>query len=555
MKKLLTIFLLFVSLTLQATDYYVATAANGGDDGHDGSVGSPWLTVSYACSQVAAGAHTIHIGVGTFTETAQSVKALGVNIIGAGTTTIITSAAALNPMIAANSAAGNAVNDNSSISYIKFDGNSMTARSAIYANFRSNVKIHHCTFIDFLYNGVWLDGTVNNSSTTPTNTIPTGNEVYGCTFTNCTQATGNALNGHIRIEGQSGMLVYGNTFDQTDRAAGDNANIMTGYQNDGLKIYDNVFTKPDANNGQWNFFAEFHYSNGGFELYGNTLNGAACFDYSGSIKGAYSFGGKIHDNVFTTATQPSRDTKNQYYLDLESFTYENDVYVYNNHFKNGRGAIHVNNAQISMDNIWIYYNIIEGTGNTTDSYAVGIKVESNWGGTDPIPITNLHIYNNVINAGIQSYAGILTSVWGDITNYDIQNNIITGDFTYAVRFNNDAVAPTVTNLNINNNVFYVDHTNAIYYAAGIIFTTRDDTGNYVGTDDPLFVGAADFHLQAGSECINKGLDVGLTTDYSGNRKYGTAYDIGAYEWGRRYFQFPDGTKMISTDGKFIMIEL
>jgi len=49
--------------------------------------------------------------------------------------------------------------------------------------------------------------------------------------------------------------------------------------------------------------------------------------------------------------------------------------------------------------------------------------------------------------------------------------------------------------------------------------------------DPLFVNFAtgDYRLQAGSPCINAGVDIGLTTDYAGNAIVGLP-DIGAYEY-------------------------
>ena len=51
--------------------------------------------------------------------------------------------------------------------------------------------------------------------------------------------------------------------------------------------------------------------------------------------------------------------------------------------------------------------------------------------------------------------------------------------------------------------------------------------------DPLFVniGEADFHLRAGSPCIDAGADVGVLTDADGHeRPFGAAPDIGTDEW-------------------------
>ncbi len=46
--------------------------------------------------------------------------------------------------------------------------------------------------------------------------------------------------------------------------------------------------------------------------------------------------------------------------------------------------------------------------------------------------------------------------------------------------------------------------------------------------DPLFVSVSDFHIQPGGPGIDKGVDVGLTVDYTG-RQIQLAPDIGAYE--------------------------
>ena len=51
--------------------------------------------------------------------------------------------------------------------------------------------------------------------------------------------------------------------------------------------------------------------------------------------------------------------------------------------------------------------------------------------------------------------------------------------------------------------------------------------------DPLFVNAAggNFRLQAGSPCIDKGIDMGLSEDYFGSTvPQGLGVDIGAYEY-------------------------
>ena len=537
MKKILFIIIAgLISLSVDAQKWYVATT--GDDANGDGSITYPWKTVKHAADTITTAngftADTIYLNAGTFVENAQIVLDPGISIMGAGATSIIEStytSAWHTGLIEVSSAQGDAVNGNQSISYIKMDGN-LVGQRAIEVDFRKNVVIHHCTFIDFLYSGITVWGMNSTSfNVTPTNVVPTGCEIHDCIFTNCTQKTGHSAPGHIRLEGTKGFKVYNNTFDQTDRAAGENSDIFIAYQNYGLKVYDNVWTRDDTNGTDWNFFAEQHYSLGGFEMYGNTFNGAACYDFSGSIRGDYAFGAQIHDNTFTTAAAPLIGHA-QAYLDLESFDYENDIYVYANKFVNARYGIILNNIQVSADNIWIYYNIFENTGNSQDNYSLPISVSSGYASAVQPSITNVYIYNNVIDAGAESFAGILISMVNDIEGLFIKNNIINGNFeSAAIDFMSD-VTPEITNLEIKNNLYYGTAYNDISYDAGITYIDRDTSGNIVS--DPLFVGGSPYSwkLQESSPAKDAGISVGLTSDYGGyNVPVGPLPDIGAWEYG------------------------
>ena len=82
---------------------------------------------------------------------------------------------------------------------------------------------------------------------------------------------------------------------------------------------------------------------------------------------------------------------------------------------------------------------------------------------------------------------------------------------------------------VRNNVVWQSGTAYSNAGAG---TTQDH--NLWGTSDPRFVNAAagDFHLQLGSPAIDIGAAISIVpTDLDAfPRPYGTAYDIGAYEW-------------------------
>jgi hypothetical protein len=88
-----------------------------------------------------------------------------------------------------------------------------------------------------------------------------------------------------------------------------------------------------------------------------------------------------------------------------------------------------------------------------------------------------------------------------------------------------------------NSIIY-NHYKEVYLddTSTITITYSDVQGGWVGTcninADPLFVGGGDYHLTAGSPCIDTGTSVGApTSDLDGNpRPYGAGYDMGAYEY-------------------------
>jgi hypothetical protein len=108
----------------------------------------------------------------------------------------------------------------------------------------------------------------------------------------------------------------------------------------------------------------------------------------------------------------------------------------------------------------------------------------------------------------------------------LNNLTVTGD----IRANADAV--------ISNSI-----TSGINIASGKtvtgthnLFTASAKTGTGVYTDATYTLWGSspaltsNYHLSAGSPAINAGTDVGLTTDADGLGLWGTAPDIGAYEW-------------------------
>ncbi|KKT16096.1 MAG: Alpha-1,3-galactosidase A, partial [Parcubacteria group bacterium GW2011_GWB1_43_6] len=165
----------------------------------------------------------------------------------------------------------------------------------------------------------------------------------------------------------------------------------------------------------------------------------------------------------------------------------------------------------------IYNNLLYGAGS-------GIKIA--YGGT-------ADIYNNVL------YGGYIDIEQTQAPAPKVINNIIYPEstpFGFAVRVFPD-IASTVV---IKNNII-----GPTTYGALLIQTSGSPPippssniqGNLIGSQyDPKFINAAarDFHLQSTSPAINAGATLGAPydKDFVGvSRPQGSAYDIGAYEYG------------------------
>src|SRR6186713_2156808 len=81
-RSIFTLLLLVCFNSIMAADYFVSTSGN--DASGNGSQASPWRTLRFACTKVAANqGHTIRLLAGTFVEQQLTVPP-GVNVIGAG---------------------------------------------------------------------------------------------------------------------------------------------------------------------------------------------------------------------------------------------------------------------------------------------------------------------------------------------------------------------------------------------------------------------------------------------------------------------------------------
>jgi parallel beta-helix repeat protein len=179
--------------------------------------------------------------------------------------------------------------------------------------------------------------------------------------------------------------------------------------------------------------------------------------------------------------------------------------------------IYTSDLPNNSDNDQVYRNTIHDNG--TGSTAGGIT----GGPGNNILIANNLIYNN--NGG-----GITPLTNGCPDNTQIYNNTITGNTGWGIE-----IQPCPTNTQIKNNIIYNnsgtqigDSGTGTVYAGNVCGTS--DPGKCAVVGNPSFSDAV-FHLNSGSNAIDRGVTLGVVTDdYDGNpRPQGTSYDSGAYE--------------------------
>lgn len=530
MKKILTILLLAFSLTAWADKWYIATADNGGSDTDgDGSETSPWLTLKHACDTITGAAFvgdTIVVGEGTFTETAQSALGVGVSIYGAGETSIITSDAALSPIILARSTS-EGDNGNQTISYIKFDGNTTTAHRAIVVNARSNFEIHHCTFVNFLINAVRMTGQTYDHTGEPS-PYATGNKFYSNTITNCAGDTYSApyylANAGLEIAGQSGMLVYDNYIHGGSRYGYGIKGVSNNGYFKALKIYDNtIVTNNRFEAGAYDFAIELWAQRGGIEIYRNRLWGG--LDLGGSDTnddGGYGYAARVYDNEIGRDALPTGGNAYGVIIELGQ---HGGLYIYRNKIHHVEIAINCQTTAADVvpgqEEIYIYYNLMYNLGLSSGAYT-GKALFFNAEGAYTSTWDDIYFLNNVVYNPTLTGTTIMDSEdsGNTFTNIVFRNNICQG-FYNAVKWDHG----TVDGLSIENNLTYL--VTNLHALTGVSNSTVQ---NNILATDPLFVSSTDFHLQSTSPAINAGIDVGLLSDYLGNPIIGLP-DIGAYEWG------------------------
>jgi len=296
-----------------------------------------------------------------------------------------------------------------------------------------------------------------------------------------------------------------------------NRNILTSRS----KIYNSRYAGAAITNGDNNSLSDTEIYNCGYK----TVDGSDWIYYGAGGQGAAVFvtGSSEHNSV-------SRINAHDNYQGIINGTTSGaggNVYFYNrvvNNVVNGMGSVSDSPDAGAESNKYYHNTIYHGTSINNNPAYRGHA---------------LFLQNSVAGSGNATFGGNL--IYIPHAGTDTHGIWIQEDVTYFIAslkmdYNLIYAAEVDTILAAHNATHYTTY--ADYRgASGIQTVSAKITGldgiqanaeSHSVFGDPLFVSATDFRLKAGSPAINAGVNVGLTTDFTGGKIAGKP-DIGAYE--------------------------
>lgn len=390
----------------------------------------------------------------------------------------------------------NGTSNNSSykIENCLFENNASTnfGGSAIY-NTGAKFDVNNCTF---------RGNTSTSSAAAIYNRSSTGT-YYGCTFEQNTANYGGAISNYT-----ADKSVYDSCFFKLNKAEFGGGAMHTGFTS-AVTVKRCRFEENQARVG-----AALGLQNDTTSIVvDGCFFGANNAEIIGGGIGAYTSGVSItvRNTVFEAnssdrggAIHITEDS-----LNLSKLIVDNTIFQENVVFGQG-GAINLQDADAQITNCLFNgnLNLGNGAGGAISSNAAGGK-------TVDMTVTNCTFANNLspIGSGIAQFEDEATM---SKANLKLQNNIFSNESdNYAI----EAGAPVV--VSVGGNLSH-DESLAAYFTA-----TND-----LNSANPLFVDEeTDFHLQAGSPAINKGIAAGAPTkDITGANRVGLP-DMGCYEFG------------------------
>ncbi|HMG94497.1 MAG TPA: Ig-like domain-containing protein [Chryseolinea sp.] len=507
-RLIFTLLFLVCFNSIMAADYYVSTSGN--DASGNGSQGSPWRTLRFACTKVAANqGHTIRLSSGTYVEQQINVPT-GVNVIGAGRDlTIIKSDPSFyyNPAspgfatdkLLMNVSSGSMTAGNQSIKDFTIDGDGKKLHGGIFLKNRSNVTIQGVKIQYTNFTGLWL-WDVNDSRITDV-------QLKNCSWGSSSWCSGAlAVANLLRVEIDHVSIDEGVGY-------GVKALGTTGPMHY-VKFHDNNVSVVPT--GAWSggsapniAFELWNVDMKGSEIYNNFFDNTVSLIMDqpqwATPKGIQTI--RVYNNVLD---MEKRAGGNGYALEVSM----HDIEIDHNHIHKGKYAIaNWDTHGTKMSNWSIHHNTFYGIVN---SYPGDIVRAQNTG------FHNVKFYNNTVEFVGTGTTNLVASYGGTSENVEIKNNLIINSATAYNWYPNKLVYlenATLSNLQVVNN-FLVNQ------AVGTVPGTYT---NNITTGDPKITKSGNrpspyYVPAAGSPLIDAGLSLGLSFS-------GTKPDIGAYESG------------------------
>ncbi|BCL34866.1 hypothetical protein NSMS1_13130 [Nostoc sp. MS1] len=524
----------------QATEsLYVYVSPTGSDTGGDGSLVNPWRTLAYAAKRVQPNQnYTIYLNAGVYTETEATILPPGVNIKGAGESSVtITSNGAIpasgvdtnssdwsllyygstiqlvspsysgsSPRYGSPSQMLEATNGNQTLSGFTLDGNSKIIKAGVWVENRHNVTVHHVTFKNFQHSGaVFTRGNMWWYVPLPEGMWMKNTTIYNCTFVNsAADGISGGSTGNLRLGGLDGANIYNITIRENQ---GYGIKFMHVGHMRNVKIHDSNIQVPEIDS-QWGEDAAIELWN---LSYGNQIFNVTANTWFSMVNHA-----QMNDYQPTVTHPNNLNIRNVRIIDRDGMS--------------GKESIEVALSGVEISNSYFQ----------DKGFGIAVWGGKAWGGSIENHDINLHnnIFANIarkVQFGFGNSAAVF--IPDPASNIKIHNNVFDN-------LGNSLQLNSADGISIKNNVFLNSQGTDLQGGKNIAFTNNlrrnvnsakpswqtgfaVDATNIQG--NPGFTSTGDRWnsyykpVSSLSLVVNRGTNVGLP--YSGS-----APDIGRWEW-------------------------
>jgi len=487
--------------------YYISTTGN--DTSGNGSLSTPWKTLKYAVTKVAANqGHTIQLGSGIFIENGMIDLPPGVNIIGAGKALTILKAVSsfyyypASPGYSPSKflislSSSSSVNGNQTLSGFAIDGDSKQLHGGIYVYNRNNITIDAVKVQNTNYTGIWLWNVTDSS-------------LKNTDLTNCAWGSTGYCSGALNLGNLTRVDIDHLTVDE-GKGYGIKAIGPSGANNlTEVKIHDSRISVVPV--GLWNggsapnIAIELWSVNLiGNEIYNTYVDNTISLVNNNGLPATGMQTIRVHHNTIDLAT---RANGKGYGIELTV----HDAEIDHNYFIKGTNGIA--NWDKAMQN----WNIHHNTFYALEGQYPGEIVRSQVNG-----LHQVKVYNNTIEFAGTKTMNVIGIYGGSSDNITLQNNLFINSNTGYSYYPNSLLhkenGATVSALAVRNNLFNNLPVGSVSGAVYENNLTADAMIAKTGSRPDAY-----YAPTARSPLINAGLNVGFSF-------LGLNPDIGAIEYG------------------------